>query len=182
MKVSKLDTFITKKSNKLSAYFRKEKYNMTNFSQLLSRLIQSEQPQLLTEISIKLTDKLIARMDTYRKSPAVRSLYIYVCMYSILTHDIGFLMTILRLAPDSLLSLLKEAEKIKINSGIELNNSLIKQFVRFREESESVFTLENIVLALTLVKNDKDFNYNFSDAVFWVAKDYLPKMYFENTK
>jgi hypothetical protein len=137
----------------------------------LSVYVQCEFPETLTEISMKLADQLMIRLDVNRDLLEVRNLYTFFIMYSFLTKDL-YLFSRIFISLENVQAIFTEAINLITTPDHSIKPELLAQFIGFYNEQQKVFNISRIALSKTL-ENKYRLASLFDDACHVVAKEYL---------
>jgi hypothetical protein len=117
----------------------------------LSIYISEEQPDLLQDISEKIIDKLILRLDLSQRDYAgIKAVWTFITMYCIITRDLWLFKRSYRN--------LKQAEvifkdAINLLNDKVLNKNLLEQYQAFYNTNELLLNDDNLVMSCTVVES-----------------------------
>ncbi len=137
----------------------------------LSVYVQNDCPEQMSEISIKLADELMIRLDVNRDLLEIRNIYIFFVMYSFLTKDLSLFARIF-ISLENVNAIYKEALNVIQTPDKSISPLLINQFIEFYREQKDIFQISRLALSKTLENRNRLFN-AFDDACHVVAKEYL---------
>ena len=137
----------------------------------LSVYIQNSHPEKMTEVSIKLADQLMSRLDVHRDLLEIRNIYIFFIMYAFMTKDL-YLFSRIFISLENVQAIYQEALNLIEIPDKSINPTLLKQFLDFHKEQKNIFKLSKIALSKSL-ENKIKLNHAFDDSCHVVAKEYL---------
>lgn len=117
----------------------------------LSIYISEERPDLLQDVSEKIIDKLILRLDLNQRDYAeIKAVWIFITMYCIITRDLWLFKRSYRN--------LKQAEviykdAIKLLNDEVLNKELLERYQDFYKTNILFLNNDNLVMSCTVVEN-----------------------------
>lgn len=140
----------------------------------LSIYIREERPELLTEVSEKIIDKLLIRLDLtqQRNYSEVKIVWVFFTMYSIISRDLHLFRRIYKDA--------KFAESMFQNALALLNDKLVnaelyKQYNQYYDKNRALLTEQNVIVSQTLVEYWL-LNEHYYVSVDSISKDYVAEL------
>ena len=142
----------------------------------LSKFIQIEQSEKMTEVSLRLADELMVRLQGVsptRDLLEIQNIYAFFLMYALITKDLMLFLRILFNNDEmALQNIYQESMSLKNSRDKLVKPALLKQFTDFHNEQQHIFNKGNLTLAKYFAKTIK-FKHSFYNSCYVVAREYI---------
>lgn len=121
----------------------------------LSIFIREEHPELLLEISKKIVDKLVLRLNmNQREFREVKAVWIFSLMFCVITRDLWLFKRINKDSDHARILFGNALEFVSnVNADKVIKPALAKQFIEFYSKNRNYLTISNAIVGQTIVES-----------------------------